>query len=93
MSLYLGREGYRTALFFASIEVARQYMETLAKYGGNDGMLVGQSPMMRATYANNIAEFVAAEGDRGFAHTVFGADLFAANCVLPAFSPGEGSSR
>ena len=92
MSLYLAREGYRTALFFTSIEVARQYMETLTKYGGNAGMLVGQSPMTRATHANNIAEIVAAEGDRGFAHTIFGADLFAANCVLPAFSPGEGSS-
>lgn len=93
MSLYLAREGYRSALFFTSIEVARQYMETLVKYGGNVGMLVGQSPMTRATHANNIAEIVAAEGDRGFAHTVFGADLFSANCVLPAFSPGEGSSR
>lgn len=92
MGLYLEREGYRTALFFTSIEVARQYMETLAKYGGNVGMLVGQSPMTRATHANNIAEIVAAEGDRGFAHTVFGTDLFAANCVLPAFSSGEGSS-
>lgn len=93
MSLYLAREGYRTALFFTSIEVARQYMETLTRYGGRVGMLVGQSPMTRATHANNIAELVAAEGDRGFAHTVFGADLFAANCVLPAFSPGEQSSQ
>ncbi len=93
MSLYLAREGYRTALFFTSIEVARQYMEILTRYGGNTGMLVGQSPMTRATHANNIAEIVAAEGDHGFAHTVFGADLFAGNCVLPAFSTGEGSSQ
>lgn len=93
MSLYLAREGYRIALFFTSIEVARQYMETLTKYGGNIGMLVGQSPMTRATHSNNIAEIVAAEGDRGFAHTVFGADLFAGNCVLPAFSTGEGSAQ
>lgn len=93
MSLYLSREGYRTALFFTSIEVARQYMETFAKYGGKVGMLVGQSPMTRTTHANNIAEVVAADGDSGFAHTVFGANLFAGNCVLPAFSPSEGSAR
>ena len=92
IALYLSRQGLRSALFFTSIEVARQYMETLERYGGAVGMLVGQSRMTRQGHANRLAEAVAAEGDNGFAHNLFGTELFESQCLLPAFAQ-EGASE
>jgi hypothetical protein len=79
-------------LVFPSIEVARQYMADLKFYGVKVGMLVGQNPTTRRTHADRIAETIAASGGQGgFAYTLEGADSFAFNCLLPAFSTAETS--
>jgi hypothetical protein len=92
MAVWLGRHGHKAMFLFPSIEVARQYLADLAFHGVRVGLLVGQSPITRRRHAENIAEAIAASGDRtGFGHTMDGADLFAANCVLPAFSTGDTS--
>jgi len=87
LGVWLHRRGQRAALFFPSIEVSRQYMEMLSRYDVRVGLLVGQSQETRKGHAERLAETIAAAGDGGFGHTVFGSDLFATNCVLPAFSP------
>lgn len=87
LGIFLHRQNRRAALFFPSVEVARQYMEVLNRYGVRVGLLVGQSRDTRKGHADRLAETIAAAGDGGFGHTLFGSDLFATNCVLPAFSP------
>lgn len=89
--VWFGRHGYKAMLVFPSIEVARQYMADLDFYGVKVGMLVGQNPMTRRQHADRIAEAIAARGQGGFAQTIEGADSFAANCVLPAFSTADTS--
>ncbi|MGB3535617.1 MAG: hypothetical protein WBA13_19140 [Microcoleaceae cyanobacterium] len=91
-AVWLGRNGYKVMLIFPSIEVARQYMTDLEFHGVKVGMLVGQNPTTRRTHADRIAETIAATGGQGgFAYTLEGADSFANNCLLPAFSPVETS--
>jgi pPIWI RE three-gene island domain Z len=92
LAMWLGRHEHRTMLLFPSIQVARQYMTDLAFYGVRVGMLVGQNPTTRRQHAEQVAETIAASGDQaGFGLTLDGADAFAANCVLPAFSTGDTS--
>ncbi len=92
IAVWLGRKGYKVMLVFPSIEVARQYMADLMFYGVKVGMLVGQNPTTRRNHANRIAETIAAAGGQGgFAYTLEGADSFAFNCLLPAFSTAETS--
>jgi hypothetical protein len=92
LAVWLGRAGLKTMLVFPSIEVARQYMSDLAFHGIRVGMLVGQNPTTRREHAARIAEAIAASGGQGgFAHTIDGADSFAANCVLPAFATDDTS--
>lgn len=92
ISVWLSRHGYKIMLIFPSIEVARQYMADLDFHGVRVGMLVGQNPETRQQHANRIAEAIAASsGQGGFAHTIEGANSFAANCVLPAFSNADTS--
>ena len=93
IAVWLGRRGYKVMLVFPSIEVARQYMADLMFYGVKVGMLVGQNPTTRRNHADRIAETIAAAGGQGgFAYTLEGADSFAFNCLLPAFSTVETSS-
>lgn len=90
LGVWLGRRNIKTMLLFPSIEVARQYMSDLAFHGIRVGMLVGQNPTTRRRHADRIAETIASVGGQGgFASTLEGADSFAANCVLSAFSRGE----
>lgn len=90
MAAWLARQGKRTMLLFPSIGVARQYMADLTFYGVRVGMLVGQSPQTRRRHADHVADAIAADGGNGgFAHTLPGADTFALNCPLPAFSNGD----
>src|SRR6185437_8934048 len=92
LAAWLGRTGLKTMLVFPSIEVARQYMSDLAFHGIKVGMLVGQNPTTRREHAARIAEAIAASGGQGgFAHTIDGADSFAANCALPAFATDDAS--
>ncbi len=91
-TVWLGRNGYKVMLVFPSIEVSRQYMADLRFHGIKVGMLVGQNPTTRRTHADRIAETIAASGGQGgFAYTLDGADIFASNCLLPAFSTAETS--
>ena len=91
-AVWLGRNGYKVMLVFPSIEVSRQYMAELKFHGIKVGMLVGQNPVTRHTHGDRIAETIAASGGQGgFAHTLDGADSFAFNCLLPAYSPAETS--
>jgi hypothetical protein len=92
VAMWLGRAGLKAMLIFPSIEVARQYMSDLAFHGVKVGMLVGQNPTTRREHADRIADAIAAAGGQGgFAHTIDGADSFAANCVLPAFATDDAS--
>lgn len=92
IAVWLGQRGYKVMLVFPSIEVARQYMADLTFYGVKVGMLVGQNPTTRRNHADRIAETIAAAGGQGgFAYTLEGADSFAFNCLLPAFSTVETS--
>ena len=93
LGLYLAQRGYRLAMLCTSIEVARQYAEMFDRHGARVGLLVGQGALTRARHARRIAETIAVQGDGGFAHTLFGADLFGASCVLPAFSVDDESHR
>lgn len=91
-AVWLGKRGYRVMLVFPSIEVARRYMGDLEFYGVKVGMLVGQNPTTRRNHADRIAETIAASGEQGgFAYTLEGADSFAFNCLLPAYSAAETS--
>ena len=92
-AVWLGKKGYKVMLVFPSIEVARRYMGDLEFYGVKVGMLVGQNPTTRRNHADRIAETIAASGGQGgFAHTLDGADSFAFNCLLPAYSTEKSSS-
>jgi hypothetical protein len=92
VAMWLGRHNIKTMLLFPSIEVARQYMADLSFHGVRVGMLVGQNSTTRSQHASRIAEAIAAAGGQGgFAHTIPGANCFAANCVLPAFAAGDTS--
>ncbi len=91
-AVWLGKKSYKVMLIFPSIEVARRYMGDLEFYGVKVGMLVGQNPTTRRNHADRIAETIAASGEQGgFAYTLDGADSFAFNCLLPAYSPTETS--
>lgn len=91
LARWLGRQRIKTILLFPSIEVCRQYFADLLFYGTGVGLLVGQNPLTRRRHMDRLAESIAAQGGPGgFAQTAPGADLFAASCVLSAFT-GDGS--
>ena len=90
IAVWLDRGGYKVMMLFPSIEVARQYMAVLRFHRVKVGMLVGQNPMTRKNHADRLAEAIVASGGQGgFAYTLEGADSFAANCLLPAFSTAK----
>lgn len=84
---YLGIRGIKVALFFPSIEVSRQYLEDLRRYGVHTGLLVGQSRETRLRHAHKLAEALATEDSlRGFGKTSESAQLFEGVCALPSLS-------
>ena len=82
----LASRGRRVALILPSIEVCRQYLALLERYGVEVGLLVGQSDLTRRRHMDRIAETIGAGPHRGFGQTLPGADRFAANCVLAGFA-------
>lgn len=93
LAVWAGKQRLRLMILFPSIEVARQYLADLRYYGVRAGMLTGQHPATRRRHADRIAETIAASGDQGgFARTIPGADDFALNCPLPAFSRDDTST-
>lgn len=81
---YLGTRQIKTAVFFPSIEVCRQYLEDLQRYEVNVGLLVGQSGDTKQRHAFKLGESLAT-GDplRGFGRSTISASLFEGVCALP----------
>lgn len=86
---HLAAAGLRVAVFFTSIETARDYLERLRNYQVQAGLLVGRGPATHARHADRLAQLIAAQGHDGFADTRAGADLLAQTCPLPAFAVDE----
>lgn len=84
---YLARRNIKTVVFFPSIEVCRQYLEDLQRYGVKPGLLVGQSSDTRRNHATKLAEALATEDElRGFARSTLAASLFEGTCALPGLT-------
>ena len=86
LCVLLKRRQQRVAVFFTSISVAREYLETLRRYGVHAAILMGRSAQTHRGHANTIAELIAGQGNGGFGYTREGVDLFGTSCPLPAFS-------
>ncbi|WP_343654263.1 ATP-binding protein [Paraburkholderia caribensis] len=84
---YLGRREVKVAIFFPSIEVCRQYLEDLRRYGVHAGLLVGQSRETRLRHAHKLAEALATDDPlKGYGATASSAPLFEGVCALPALT-------
>lgn len=83
---HLAEQGKRVAVFFTSIETAREYLDRLRRYGTSTAMLVGRSETTHRRHGERLAELIATQGNGGFGHTLPGADLFAQTCPLPAYA-------
>lgn len=84
---YLGARGVKVAVFFPSIEVCRQYLEDLRRYGVQAGLLVGQSRETRLRHAHKLAEALATDDPlRGFGQSSESAELFEGVCALPSLT-------
>lgn len=93
LCVLLARRKLRVAVFFTAIQVARDYLETLRRYGVSTALLVGRSAETHVRHANQLAQLVAAQGSGGFAHTRVGVELLAQSCALRAFAeswPNDG---
>jgi hypothetical protein len=86
LCVFLKRRQQRVAVFFTSITVAREYLETLRRYGVNAAILMGRSAQTHRRHANTVAELIAGQGSGGFGYTREGVDLFGTSCPLPAFT-------
>lgn len=86
LCVLLKRRGQRAAVFFTSIEVAREYLETLRRYDVKVAILMGRSGQTHRRHANRMAELIASQGEGGFGRTREGVELFATSCPLPAFA-------
>lgn len=86
LCILLERRRLRVAVFFTAIEVAREYLEKLRRYGVRTALLVGRSADTHLGHANRLAELIATQGNGGFAQTREGIDLLAQSCPLPAFA-------
>ncbi len=84
---YVGIRNIKAAVFFPSIEVCRQYLDDLRRYGVQAGLLVGQSRETKLKHAHKLAETLAT-GDsmRGFGVTAESAPLFEGVCALPSLT-------
>lgn len=84
---HLGKQGLKVVVFFPSIEVCRQYLDDLRRYGVTTGLLVGQSKTTRERHAKKLAEALASDDPlRGFGASTDSAGLFEGVCALPAFT-------
>ncbi|UOQ83244.1 ATP-binding protein [Hymenobacter sp. 5414T-23] len=86
---HLAAQQKRVAVFFTSIETARDYLERLRQYEVSAALLVGRSPATHARHADRLAQLIAMQGNGGFAETRPGTELLAQTCPLPAFAVDE----
>lgn len=84
--ILLARQKRRIAVFFTSIEVAREYLEILRRYDTRVALLMGRSGPTHRRHANRMAELIAGQGEGGFGRIREGVELFATSCPLPAFA-------
>jgi len=90
---YLGIRGIKAAVFFPSIEVCRQYLEDLQRYGVATGLLVGRSRETRQRHAHKLAESLATEDPlNGFGISSDSASLFEGVCALPSLTTAPASA-
>lgn len=85
---YLNSADHSACFLFPSIEVASGYIETLAKYGVEVGLLSGQSEASRAKHVLNFATALSGQ-NHGFGVTRQVAPFFATNCALGGFASDE----
>lgn len=85
---YLGRREIKTAVFFPTIEVSRQYLDNLRQYGVEAGLLVGQSASTKSTHAKKLAETMSNGEKYGLGEFSESAYLIEGVCGLPALSEG-----
>lgn len=92
---HLGLRNLKVAVFFPSIEVCRQYLEDLRRYGVRAGLLVGQSRETRVRHAHRLAESLASDDHLGgFGRDTDSSGLFEGVCALPGLTsaPSEAFS-
>jgi len=90
---YLGVRGIKVAVFFPSIEVCRQYLEDLGRYGVATGLLMGRSRETRQRHAHKLAESLATEDPlNGFGVASESASLFEGMCALPSLTSAPASA-
>lgn len=88
---YLGTRGSKVAVFFPSIQVCRQYLDDLRRYGVQAGLLVGQSRDTRLRHAHKLAEALATDDPlKGFGASSESAQLFEGVCALPSLTSAPG---
>lgn len=88
LAAYLARESYRACFLFPSIEVATAFVERLAQYDVQAGLLYGQGDSARTKHVLNFAAALSAENN-GFGVSRRVAPFFASNCALAGFASDE----
>lgn len=90
---HLARANKRVAVFFTSIETAREYLEKLSRYDVSTALLMGRSADTHRQHSDRLAELIGADSrDRGFARTRTGTELLAQTCPLPAFATDQATA-
>lgn len=88
LAAHMDKLGKAAAFFFPSIEVATAFVETLACYGVDVGLVSGQSETTRRRHVLNFSSSLASTNN-GFATTRTVAQHFATNCALAGFASDE----
>ncbi len=85
---HLAEYGHAVCFLFPSIEVASGFIETLAQYGVDVGLLSGQGETTRNRHVLNFATALATQ-NLGLGATRSVARAFATNCALAGFASDE----
>lgn len=85
---YLSEGGHTACFLFPSIEVASGFIEILARYDVEVGLLSGQGETARTKHVLNFATALSGQ-NHGFGVTREVAPFFATNCALGGFATDE----
>ncbi|KIF80058.1 hypothetical protein [Noviherbaspirillum autotrophicum] len=88
LASWLHTHEFNACFLFPSIEVATGFIEKLAQYGIDAGLLYGQGESARNKHVLNFAASMAAD-NHGFAVTRPIAPFFSTNCALAGFASDE----